>query len=64
MCCCFFSNSLECGNPQNMAWHTQVLCETPLLSLPRAGEADLAVPPGSAALRAGLRDFSREMPCC
>ncbi len=38
---------------RSVAWHTHVLCETPLLSLPRAGEADLAVPPGPAALQRG-----------
>ncbi len=39
-----------------------LLCETPLLSLPRAGAADLAVPPGPAALGSVLQDFSKEMP--
>ncbi len=49
---------------RNVAWHTGVLCEMPLLSLPRAAEADLTVPPGPAALGVGLRDFSRETPRC
>lgn len=47
-----------------VAWHTHVLCEMPLLGLPRAGEADLTVASGPAALSDGLRDFAGEMPRC
>lgn len=39
------------------AWHTHVFGEVPLLDLGCAGEADLAVLPGLAALGNGLRDF-------
>ncbi|XP_077051740.1 uncharacterized protein LOC143741477 [Siphateles boraxobius] len=48
----------------SVAWHTHVLGEAPLLALACAGEADLAVPPGLAALGSGLRDFRWEMPGC